>query len=73
MLTEDYIEKVVTLMDQTGEPRPGYLHDEQDNFEGAIASSCISARENGSGYARGVRVAFRYEVSDSGAITLVQE
>jgi hypothetical protein len=34
MLTLNDILKVSRLLDQTGEPRPGFLHDEADNLEG---------------------------------------
>ncbi len=34
MLTLAYIMKVARLLDQTGEPRPGYLHDDKSNLAG---------------------------------------
>ena len=42
MLSVKRILKVERLLKQTGEPRPGYLHDETDNFEGqaTLSQSC---------------------------------
>jgi hypothetical protein len=42
MLPLDYILKVGRLLDQTGESRPGFLHDEKANLEGngSGAESC---------------------------------
>lgn len=34
MLTRKYVRKVARLLDQTGEPRPGFLRDEKANLEG---------------------------------------
>src|SRR5665648_95849 len=34
VLTEEYVEKVERLLEQTGAHRPGYLHDGPDNVEG---------------------------------------
>lgn len=38
MLTVKYVLKVGKLLDQTGEPRPGFLHDDKNNFEGAATN-----------------------------------
>lgn len=46
MLTAKYISKVARLLDQTGEPRPGFLHDGTANLSGesAISESVLAPK-----------------------------
>jgi hypothetical protein len=43
MLSLNDILRVGRLLDQTGEPRPGFLHDETDNLEGQGTSFELGA------------------------------
>ena len=44
MLTLKQIQKISRLLDQTGETRPGYLHDGTDNLEGCAGTEVREAR-----------------------------
>lgn len=81
MLPLKYVLKVARLMDQTGEPRPGFLHDERDNLIGenpAVEGSAL--RDGGAGHSgqQGtddlVEVSLGYEVdSRTGDLRIVQK
>ena len=82
MLPLKYVLKVARLMDQTGEPRPGFLHDERDNLQGespAVEGSAL--HEHGRGRRNrkikdeiSVDVSLAYEVdSRTGDLRIVQK
>lgn len=65
MLTRKFILKVTRLLDQTGEPRPGFLHDGSSNLGGQGTSPELhtvkKARKEKSGGGRCVTVRLSYE------------
>jgi hypothetical protein len=80
MLSIEDILKVGRLFDQTGEPRPGFLHDETDNFEGqstAIQPAALNAARKTSprlGPTRSVNVLLEYEEdAKTGDVRIVQK
>ena len=82
MLPLKYVLKVARLMDQAGEPRPGFLHDERDNLEGESPTVEGSAlQEHGRGHRNrktkdeiSVDVSLAYEVdSRTGDLRIVQK
>ena len=66
MLSLPFILEVARLLDQTGEPRPGFLHDEKANLEGQLAPSelgvCSMSRLVSLRPTNVIRVAFEYVV-----------
>lgn len=80
MLTLKHILKVGRLLDETGEPRPGFLHDEADNLEGqgsavepGALTSPTSVRSEFTGEVKSVEVSLDYEEDPkTGDIRIVQ-
>ncbi len=81
MLTREYILKVARLLDQTGEPRPGFLHDEKPNLEGqgsAVESPALEERSAAKTKKRGkkgirIKLTLDYEEDPkSGDVRIVQ-
>ena len=83
MLTLEYVLKIARLLDQTGEPRPGYLHDEQSNLEGyGISSEDLTdlsaadgdSSEEGDNGDDSISVSLDYEVDPkSGYLRIIQK
>lgn len=80
MLTLNYVLKVARLLDQTGEPRPGFLHDEKANLRGQDAGRAndyadsveADARDQG-GARTGTNVVLEYEEDPlTGDVRIVQ-
>ncbi len=80
MLSLKHILKVGRLFDQTGEPRPGFLHDEVDNLEGqgiAVQPGALTSAEKGrlvgTSETKSVRVSLDYvEDLKTGDVRIVQ-
>ena len=73
MLTVKQILKIGRLLDQTGEPRPGFLHDDTDNFEGQGSAlehgaipNCASAPRDANSWAeKSVRITLEYQLDET--------
>ncbi|OGS73791.1 MAG: hypothetical protein A3F91_15830 [Flavobacteria bacterium RIFCSPLOWO2_12_FULL_35_11] len=71
MLTREQILKVARLLDQTGEPRPGYDH-ETDDFKGHVQHSSRS-KNNSSCSQHIIKLRLDYEEdSESGDVRIVK-
>ena len=72
MLTLQEILKAGRMLEQTGEPRPGYLHDGADNFEGqgVVAQGAMVSKDND----QTVSITLDYEVDEeNGDLRIVQK
>ena len=74
MLTVKQILKIGRLLDQTGEPRPGFLHDDTDNFEGQGSAlehgaipNCASVplQAANSGSEKSVKITLEYQLDET--------
>jgi len=81
MLSLKHILKVGRLLEQSGEPRPGFLHDEVDNFEGqgtsvqpgALTSTTKVACGREQGQMKSLTVSLDYEIDrKTGDVRIVQ-
>lgn len=78
VLTEDNVEKVERLLEQTGAPRPGYLRDGRDNVEGDFAPPPLSARQHkapdGAERRQPIRLSLHWEVDpETGDYDLISD
>jgi len=77
VLTEDYVEKVERLLEQTGAPRPGYLHDGPDNVEGNSEQPTLSAHHPSTdtpAARRPIRLSLHWEEDpETGAYDLIRD
>lgn len=70
MLTPTQIDEVARFLDQTGEPREGYLLDGPDGVSGPV---CVDTAVTGVRGSSGVTVRFQLEEDrDSGGLDLIQ-
>lgn len=80
MLSLKHILKVGRLLDETGEPRPGFLHDETDNLEGQGSAVELGPiippaplQREFTGEVKSVRVSLDYEEDpETGDVRIVQ-